>query len=65
MTTSDWIGVYSTSQSIKAGLNLEMPYVPSGISHCLQPIVSIPLQGPTNHARESRRKSTHRREAFP
>jgi len=25
MTMSDWIGVYSTSESIKAGLNLEMP----------------------------------------
>ena len=24
---SDWIGVYSTTESIKAGLDLEMPYV--------------------------------------
>lgn len=24
---SDWIGVYSTAESIKAGLDLEMPYV--------------------------------------
>jgi hypothetical protein len=62
---SDWIGVYSTSQSIKAGLNLEMPYVPSGISHCVQLIVSILLQWPNSHARESRRKSTDMREAFP
>lgn len=23
---SDWTGVYSTSESIKAGLDLEMPY---------------------------------------
>jgi hypothetical protein len=27
MLMSDWIGVYSTSESIKAGLDLEMPYV--------------------------------------
>ena len=24
---SDWTGVYSTTRSIKAGLDLEMPYV--------------------------------------
>lgn len=24
---SDWIGTYSTAESIKAGLDLEMPYV--------------------------------------
>jgi len=27
MIMSDWIGVYSTAESIKAGLDLEMPYV--------------------------------------
>jgi len=65
MTMSDWIGVYSTSESIKAGLNLEMPYVPSSLSHSLQLIVSILLQWPISYARESRRKGPRRREAFP
>lgn len=27
LVMSDWIGVWSTSESIKAGLDLEMPYV--------------------------------------
>lgn len=27
MIMSDWTGVYSTEESIKAGLDLEMPYV--------------------------------------
>ena len=27
MVMSDWTGVYSTTESIKAGLDLEMPYV--------------------------------------
>lgn len=29
---SDWTGTYSTSKSIKAGLDLEMPYVPYSLT---------------------------------
>lgn len=39
MIMSDWIGVYSTSESIKAGLDLEMPCVfhPSTFAHSAHP----------------------------
>lgn len=32
MTMSDWIGTYSTTEAIKAGLDLEMPCVSDTIS---------------------------------
>lgn len=59
---SDWTGVYSTTESIKAGLDLEMPYVMT--LHAIQQLLTVPKWSRL-YARQGRRTCPHWREAVP